>query len=256
MVKEFVGFPDWGFIQDIYREPPGDQNYNILRIKRCIEPLCKWYDQFPECSTCALDQQDPIPDCYKICRYKKKPVGKKGGPIQIVETRRRFPPGYDTPYGTILIPRGMLYFNCENDLPFWFRCGNGNGFHFHHKNGISHDDRLENRCITDIHGLIHGSQRTIKAGTNFSNLLFENGKIDESERERLVGYFDKLMSRFQDQQDSPRLWIFIHDMRAAVDAYEKFGEIPSVLVDAILSHMPERVIADLTKRGVDLKYGL
>lgn len=227
---------DWNHPLDLNKKLPKEDSYNILPYVDCIlEGLFYWYMQFPDkCPTCALDKINPIPDCINICRFK---VRTAGGKIQCIDTRRDFPPGTETPFGTLLISRFMLIFNFEHKLDWIFRNGKGTGTEVHHKNGKPYDDRYENCILTDIHKVIEGHKKTIDTQSKFINNLFKSGKIDKEDRKKLLHGEKRYKKLLDSTEASPRVWSYISDMNEVISQFKMYGQVPKVLREKIGSYV-------------------
>jgi len=228
----------WSRPYDLLRQPPLENNYNRPPIVDCIsEALFYWYMQFPDrCPTCDLGRYGPKPECLDECRFKIRPREKKGGDIQIIDTKRRFPKGYPTPHGTILLSRPMLDFNFRYNLEFIFRCGKANGFQIHHLNGVPYDDRRENYVLTRIHSQIEGILRTIRAQRKRNVKLSESGVLDSDNKRGYDHYANRFEEFTMSVGESPEVISYIQDMNEVINQFKLYGQVPDVLRQKIESY--------------------
>lgn len=124
-------------------------NYNRAGIKFIDETVFYYFNQFPSCLTCKLDQEIVPPDCFdhRVCRYKAHSVkNRKHGTWTFsgranIETRP-----LDAKYDIFMCSHHLSVNHYLYLLGFRFmvRPGTDAGFEMNHINGDPTDNRIEN----------------------------------------------------------------------------------------------------------------
>jgi len=235
---------DWDHPLDLLKKPPNEECYNVSPLVNSVSKgLHGWYFQKPECYYCPLDRQDPIPECYKDCRFKVRPRGQKNGPIQVIDTKRDFPPEVETPHGTLLIARAVLDFNFREELPFIVRNGRGNGTELDHIFGVPWDDRPGHYRLTTEHRKIEGYKATCKRHLERINDLNKIHDFDSKELKKLLYETQRSRESLDTRGPDSTVWRYIFDMYRVAAQFKEFKEVPVLLRRRIESYykLPRRI---------------
>jgi hypothetical protein len=228
---------DWDHPLDLMKKPPHEECYNVTPLIDIVSvELHGWYFQFEKCYNCALDRENPVPECINICRFKVRPRGAKNGPIQVIDTKRDFPPGVATPYGTLLIARAMLDFNYRLGLPFIIRNGKGNSTELDHILGVPWDDRPGHYRLTTKHRIIEGHKRTHDVQMKHITELNQLYGFTDKQFDKLVHGQKRYKKLIDAQEPDSSVWKYIFDMYEVVSMFKLYGQVPDVLRQKIESY--------------------
>jgi len=184
--------------------------YNPNNVRRITQGIIDFYTpEGGDCVICPLPQylegkKEEREICYKNghpCPYTAR-KDYPGSKYYIVETRI----SQNNPV-TILMRRGLLFWNFDRKCPFIFRTNKKNGLSLHHKDENPYNDDPRNTACVDSHMKVHQSRKRLTRMLRDSEKL-----VGEAPNQEVINIAIKqqqsiqaMLKQVENIEDSPKV---------------------------------------------------